>query len=430
MQVVKIPKKTKGEFREIAIPSVEEKIKNRSYLAALNKKAEKLCSKHVHGFLNKRSPVTNAKEHVGYQYSLSFDLKDFFDTVTPAILNGKLSKEEVEACMPDNRAYQGLPCSPAIANLAAIEMDRAILKRNKDLKIVYTRYADDLTFSFNDFKFVSILKEAIPQIIRRCGFKVNEKKTRLQDARFGNRVITGVAVGEKLSAPRHVRRKLRAAKYQNNLNSVVGLSEWIKLKEPKEKKIYSFTKDQLNDLCKIWGIRKIDLKDLPDKGPDEIDGNFLITGDVAYNLGLSNFTSCWSSCMTHPTGSRHTGATLWPYLRGTRIAAFLSEESLQYGAFERRKMKARALVHKFRDGQIAYDRIYGDSNDSKEKLEQWLKLKGYCHVSLTTGSVKVVGHVPKRHSTAPYLDSLKAFSGVSMEGREQGKNVWTFKNRS
>lgn len=428
MQIIKIPKKTKGEFREIAVPSVEEKVKNRSHLPILNKKVETLCSKHVHGFINKRSPVTNAKEHLGFKYSLSFDLKDFFDTVTPALLNGKLTKEQVEQCMPNQRAYQGLPTSPAIANLAAIEMDRAIIKKTNPLEIVYTRYADDLTFSFNDFKHVDYLKAEVAQIIRRCGFKVNEKKTRLQDARYGNRVITGVAVGEILKAPRNVRRKLRAAQHQGNINEISGLKEWIKLKEPQEKKTRPYTQDQVNELCKLWDLKVIKIHDLPFKDEDEIDGDFLITGDFAYNLGISNYTTNWTSCMTHPTGCNHKGGNLWPYMKGTRVAALLSDKTKTFGSFERRNMKARALVHKFRDGQLGYDRVYGESDEIKAQLANWLASKGYKHLSEISGQ-KVEGQVPHRISKMPYLDSLTSFTGTSTMGCEQGKKVWFLKSK-
>jgi hypothetical protein len=184
MRFIKIPKKTRGEFRQICIPSAEEKNTFRSYLTMLNKKATQLCdSESVHGFMSQRSPVTNAKKHIGYCFTLKFDLSDFFDTVKPKQLEGILTKEELEVLMPSGRAYQGLPTSPIIANLAAKSVDTAVNKmiKKQKLECVYTRYADDLCFSFNDYGMVAILKQKIPQIIGRCGFSLNKKKTWLQD---------------------------------------------------------------------------------------------------------------------------------------------------------------------------------------------------------------------------------------------------------
>lgn len=267
MKFIQIPKKKKGEFRQICVPNSDEKTKFRLHLSNLNSKAAQVCNKDsVHGFMNGKSPVTNAKKHIGFAYTLKFDLSDFFDTVKPLHLKGKITEEQIKELMPEGRAYQGLPTSPAIANIAAIDMDAAILRKIKNEKIVYTRYADDMCFSFDDFDISKKLKEWIPQIVGRCGFRLNVNKTWLQDARFGSRIITGIAVSNNDIKPtRRIKRKLRAAIHQKNKRSVMGLMEWSKLKEPSTEPKTTITQDSLNELCKLWKIKRIKLDNIPKK---------------------------------------------------------------------------------------------------------------------------------------------------------------------
>jgi hypothetical protein len=237
-KLVKIPKKRKGEFREICIPNSTLKYRLRVRNFELNKESLKF-GPEVIGFVPGRGVTTGAIRHVGYNFTLSFDLKDFFDTVTPSMVDSQWSD-----CFINNRAYQGLPTSPAIANLAFLSTDKLILNYIQDYiktvcfcgeneKIVYTRYADDLTFSFNYYETYLQLRKNIPLIVESNGFFINSRKTHLQTAKFGRRMITGVAVDkERIYIPREIKRKMRTAKYYQQFRRYYGLSEWAKLKMP------------------------------------------------------------------------------------------------------------------------------------------------------------------------------------------------------
>lgn len=414
MNIVKIPKKTKGEFREIAVLSSEEKSEFLEEIPHLNEKCAKLCGSHVHGFIQGRSPVTNAKAHIGYAYSLSFDLSNFFDTVKPPHLKGLLTNAQVMTLLPNDRAYQGLPSSPAVANLAAIAMDNAVLKKIKNKEIVFTRYADDLTFSFNDFSFVDFLKKEIPQAVRRCGFFINTKKTRLQDSRYGNRTITGVSVGQdKISVNRKFRRKMRAAKHKKNMLSFFGMREWSKLKEPNPNKenVEIIHQSQMNVLTKLWKIRRIRVDKLPKKETTILEDDVIISGDPIYALGISNWVTNWTSCMYHPSGAYHRTVTSWPYLKGTRVAMLCSDETLTIAGFTRKKMRARTLVHTLEDGRMGYDTVYGESYTARSYLIKILEKNNIFGIGSYWKSGQrsyVQGRVPKRlvGGNTPYLDSL------------------------
>ncbi len=239
MRIIHIRKKN-GSHREIWCPSPDEKARLRRQLDRLNGFAI-LMDRHgvVHGFMPHRSPVTNAVAHRGYAFSLSFDLEDFFNTVTAEhVMNVPgLMSDETCYCFQWGPARQGLPTSPALANIAASAMDNEIMALRTRGRLgwsfgEYTRYADDLTFSFNREYTARWLKEVIPPLVERHRFKINHAKTRLQAASAGRRIITGVAVDDSLHVPRKMRRKLRAARHQRNRAQAIGLREWARLRLP------------------------------------------------------------------------------------------------------------------------------------------------------------------------------------------------------
>ncbi len=232
MQKRRIPKKKAGEYRLIYSPNEEEKASLRALLPRLQVIAARICGKCMHGFMPCRSPVTNAMAHRGYGFTLSFDLADFFDSVCATHLRGLIDDDILERVLIDGAPRQGLPTSPTVANIAAAGLDNTILAYIDGKNVVYTRYADDLTFSFNDYNLYTDLKTRIPQLVETAGFALNFNKTRLQDARFGKRVVTGVCVSADIACPRYIRRKMRAAKHYNQQKQLRGLTEWTKLKLP------------------------------------------------------------------------------------------------------------------------------------------------------------------------------------------------------
>ena len=234
MRTMKIAKGN-GKYRVVYCPSRGQKAALRKLIPELEAIVrQQMPPDVVHGFLTGRSPVTNALGHVGYRYSVCMDLESFFDTVTPDMVKPKLPTElwkRVKLCFVDGAARQGLPTSPIIGNLAALDMDWELENLLRPF-VYYTRYADDLSFSFNDPVWIDRLLMQVPEVVTKFGFKLNEGKTKVQDARAGRRNITGVMVDDRLHASRSVRRRLRAASHQANTQQARGLTEWVALKLP------------------------------------------------------------------------------------------------------------------------------------------------------------------------------------------------------
>lgn len=232
MQVLRIPKGN-GKYRTVYAPEKEEKEHLQSLIPQLVKIAKVRCHPQVvHGFMPGRSPLTNALPHVGFQYTVNMDLRNFFDTVLITHVMDLIPAHLLSDVMKYGAARQGLPTSPLVANIAAAAMDWELLVELPD-GVVYTRYADDLSFSFNEPLFIGDITSLTTRVVQRHKFLVNTDKTHVQWAGAGRRIITGVAVDDHRAYPtRAVRRRLRAARHQGNPGSCAGLTEWCKLKLP------------------------------------------------------------------------------------------------------------------------------------------------------------------------------------------------------
>lgn len=151
-------------------------------------------------------------------------------------------------CFPDGAARQGLPTSPALANIAACKMDAEIYSMLPQADhvptrifgmfeqgaghVAYTRYADDMTFSCNSFDRIKSLMALVPRIAERHGFTVKASKTKVQWAGAGRRMITGIAVDSKIHPSRNTKRRHRAAVHQRHTAEARGLAEWMAVRIP------------------------------------------------------------------------------------------------------------------------------------------------------------------------------------------------------
>ena len=234
-RIARIPK-GRGLYREIYIASKADRLELRRLLPQLQEIHERRDNIGAgYAFLKDRNCALMALQHIGLRYTLSMDLENFFESVTTRHVKGVLPTDLVDRCFINGRLRQGLPTSPVISNIAFIPFDSAIVGALKGLKIdaVYTRYADDLVFSYADVTAGGKIQALVRQIVESGGFKVNERKTRIQSAKNGRIVVAGVALDKSgLHATRKTRRKIRAALHQKKELSAAGLGEWAKCKLP------------------------------------------------------------------------------------------------------------------------------------------------------------------------------------------------------
>ncbi len=237
-RIVRISK-SNGKFRTLYIPDEATKLKSINFLPEL--KAILLVHKKVdvnYAFEAHKNCALNAFQHVGYCYTLSVDIEDFFDSISEDSVAHLIPEEIRKYCFVDGFLRQGFPSSPLISNIAFAEVDAHLARLVADLPtslipVMYTRYADDLIFSYDDERLGEVILGFLPLVLGRYGFRLNKRKTRIQSSRHGRRIITGIGVDDYGIHPtRKVLKKIRAALHQENAASAEGLTEWARCKLP------------------------------------------------------------------------------------------------------------------------------------------------------------------------------------------------------
>lgn len=175
----------------------------------------------VHGFALNRSIVTNAKAHTSRKnhFILNLDLEDFFPSITFYRVRGVLISRPfgfshqvatviAHMCTLKGKLPQGAPTSPLLSNLVCRTMDRDLIDLARRNRATYTRYVDDITFSFvvrtrqslpaaiciaSDEGHLAIGAELQELITTKHNFSINTAKTRLSD-RNRRMEVTGLTV--------------------------------------------------------------------------------------------------------------------------------------------------------------------------------------------------------------------------------------------
>ncbi|MCY6369952.1 reverse transcriptase family protein [Clostridium ganghwense] len=266
-----VPKK-KGGLRNIAAPKSTMKTAQKKILEEILSKFS--VSNHAHGFLKGKSVVSAAQSHAKQpELLINMDLEDFFPTITFERVRGMFKafgysgyiasllamictycermpievRGKIKYVKTSHRILpQGSPASPMITNILCVKLDKRLSGLASKFDFDYTRYADDMSFSFkaniddmenlNSGKFCGL----VSKIVNEEGFKINKTKTRF--LRKNNRqCITGIVINnEQIGVPKKWIKRLRAAIYNANklkktekvpakvINEISGMTAWIK----------------------------------------------------------------------------------------------------------------------------------------------------------------------------------------------------------
>lgn len=257
-RIFAIPKKN-GKQRIIAepLPSLKE-IQNWILTNILHKsKPSRFCKAYIKG----ASIRSNAKFHRNKAVVLGIDIENYFPNIKIDRVQSFFSEigynDEVatilsELCCLENCLPQGAPTSPMLSNLVTSIIDEQIYSLVRPLRIGYSRYADDLTFSGN-FE-VGMIVNKVRGILREFGFEVNNNKIRSQK-RHQRQFVTGIVVNNKMQVSREKRRKLRQIMHyiekfgyeshfktikvnrRNYIDHLIGTANHISFVNPKDSEV-------------------------------------------------------------------------------------------------------------------------------------------------------------------------------------------------
>lgn len=252
-----IPKRSGGQ-RVIHAPEPSLKKVQRTIL---NRLLSKLKSHPAAtGFERGASIVTNAFGHVGADVVLRMDIKNFFTATGEGRLRGYLygigwDKKSadilVRLCTYKGSLPQGAPTSPRLSNLINYELDARLDGWARKVGAIYTRYADDITFSFHDMDnrssvqiavqnpktlekvpyalkpdhFVAYTIRMTKKVLAEYGYELHTKRKLNIRRRHQQQKVTGLVVNKTVALPRKTRRRLRAVQHHLETGRPASLTQ-------------------------------------------------------------------------------------------------------------------------------------------------------------------------------------------------------------
>jgi len=195
----------------------------------------------AHGFIKKAEQISyntlsNARAHIGKNFIWNIDITNFFSSiptimVADALMKSPFNFTETKAkyislliCYK-KQLPTGSPCSPIVSNIVCQNLDTTIQnwvetlnKLDANLNLVFTRYADDITFS-SSLQLNGIEKQNVYDLLASFGFEVNAKKNREQN-KLQAQWVTGIKVNEKPNLDRKYIRLIRSILHQIHVNGL------------------------------------------------------------------------------------------------------------------------------------------------------------------------------------------------------------------
>ncbi|MEH7668299.1 retron St85 family RNA-directed DNA polymerase [Bacillus sp. JJ689] len=211
--------KKNGTKREINSPTYSLKLVQRWILAEILEKIK--VSNESMAF---RKGIgngcrKNAEHHRYSLYLLQLDIKDFFTSINRERVfylfkslgyNSLVSNILANLCTYKGYLPQGGVCSPYISNLICYKLDKRLKGLCSTRDVLYTRYADDLTFSCDNKVILRKVKNVIEDIVIDEGFAINPSKTRLLSP-SSHKKVTGITVNDnKIKASKQMKKTVRA----------------------------------------------------------------------------------------------------------------------------------------------------------------------------------------------------------------------------
>lgn len=212
--IARIPKSS-GGFRTLAIPNpflrgVQETIRNHILIGLP-------IDGHAYAYRKGVRIADCAAPHVGQRVVLHLDIRDFFSSITEAMVYTVFLEETgyakslcrllAQLCCYQGHLPQGATTSPMVSNIVFAKCDRLLGELADRYDMVYSRYSDDLFFSSAENIDISQFLAQVTQVLRKNGFRLNPQKLRIRRPHSRQEVL-GLTVNEHLQVNRTYRRDL------------------------------------------------------------------------------------------------------------------------------------------------------------------------------------------------------------------------------
>jgi RNA-directed DNA polymerase len=131
------------------------------------------------------SIVHNARAHARQKLIATVDVRDFFESTHAARVRAFFVKqgwrdEELQTlmrlCVFRNCLPQGAPTSPCLSNLVNVPLDERLGRLAQRSGAIYTRYGDDLTFSWSGDHMPSGFPQAVEDGLHAAGYAIQPRK--------------------------------------------------------------------------------------------------------------------------------------------------------------------------------------------------------------------------------------------------------------
>jgi RNA-directed DNA polymerase len=218
----------------------------------------------------------HALEHVGARAVLTLDIKDFFPSISVARVTqvyrtagypSSVASILAHLCTCRGVLPQGAPSSPRLANLACFRMDRRLSRFAERKGIVYSRYADDMSFSSSSASALAKARPFVTHIIRDSGFRLNRSKTRSIGPQ-GRKTVTGLVLAEDtVGIGRFRLRELRARiqhahveSDSSNVSTIQGLLDYVSDADPSRYEILARYVERLRESNAAGGLKSLRIR--------------------------------------------------------------------------------------------------------------------------------------------------------------------------
>jgi RNA-directed DNA polymerase len=194
----------------------------------------------------------NAYAHRNSKVLLKLDFKDFFHSLTYRDLEAVLVRNNFEVIArsdwrllenilfwvnPSNGTMClsiGAPSSPLVSNLIMYSIDREIGQIIGKKQVIYTRYADDITFFGDNIELLLDIEKRVRRVVERTKrptLRFNEEKRGIYTS-AGRRIVTGLIVTPdgKVSLGRERKRAISAAIHRIEIGRDVSVEHFAKTK--------------------------------------------------------------------------------------------------------------------------------------------------------------------------------------------------------